>query len=404
MFASLTVLCLTVLVQPVAGPIQERESDAPRIWTVTLSAVIDGSGVFTFSEDSVTYAHKHWESPQYVMFNGKPWNDLNQSPAEWTRQRGNLDLPHAWIVRRDGRDVIAMEKTATGFNIYVSDSPNGGDSYSITIAIPLRAQRGRLGEQAKTRGETPAASSKPTMPCVAEPRPRFLAGSVLVMTFESDTFMSHDDKAYVADLSGFGNHGIVEGAKLVPGGQSGSALQFEGKASVILPTLATQLTQSLEQLSVSCWVAPSDLKRDAMMLDVGFFANASITLMRTNDRFRFSLGGNGCDSEVIQPKGWYHVVGVWNGTAQKIYVNGRLGGTVPNERLVLDTSSIAAGHGARLGTQAKSASREGRYFQGLIDEVAIFNRALSEDDVQMLFRIGSRNEPLAKTAPIRPGR
>jgi hypothetical protein len=269
----------------------------------------------------------------------------------------------------------------------------------MTIAIPRGEQPQLLAERAKPGRELPNAPSEPTMPRVAEPLPKFLEGVVLLMTFEPDTFKSQDGQANVADLSGSGNHGVVEGAKLVPSGKSGYALQFEGNASVVLPTLAARLTQNLKQLSMSCWLKPSDLRRDAMIFDVGFVANESVTLMRTNDRFRFLLGGKSCDSEVIQSGNWYHLVGVWDGATQRLSVNGRLGGVAPNERLVLDATSISAGHGARLGTQAKSASREGRYFQGSIDEVAVFNRALSEEDVQKLVELGSRGEPLAKVAP-----
>jgi hypothetical protein len=138
MFASFTAVCLAVLAQPVSTPVQEEEGGTPRLWTVTLAAEIDGSGVFTFTEESVSYAHKHWEPPTRVMFNEKPWDDLTKSPEAWTEQRGKLDLTHAWVAGRQGRDVIAMEKTATGFKVYVSDSPNGADAYSIIIAIPVR--------------------------------------------------------------------------------------------------------------------------------------------------------------------------------------------------------------------------------------------------------------------------
>ena len=84
MFASLAAVCLAALVQPVGSPMQTREGGTSPVWTVTLSAVVDGSGVFTFSEDSVTYTHRHWEPPKHVLFNGKPWENLRISPKEWT--------------------------------------------------------------------------------------------------------------------------------------------------------------------------------------------------------------------------------------------------------------------------------------------------------------------------------
>ena len=81
------------------------------MWTVTLSAVVDGSGVFTFSEDSVTYTHRHWEPPKHVLFNGKPWKNLRISPKEWTLQRGKLDLSFA--ARQDWAGFAQFEWSTT---------------------------------------------------------------------------------------------------------------------------------------------------------------------------------------------------------------------------------------------------------------------------------------------------
>lgn len=132
-----TVLCL-LGISYAPTPAQPIVADAaPQVWTFTLSAKIDGSGVFVFSDNELIYQHKHWEIPAQVLCNGQPWQDLGKSPDVWLALRGKLDLSHAWIVRRTGRDVVAMEKSKHGFNVYLADSPNGADHYSITIAIPL---------------------------------------------------------------------------------------------------------------------------------------------------------------------------------------------------------------------------------------------------------------------------
>lgn len=395
MFASLAAVCLAALVQPVGSPMQTREGGTSPVWTVTLSAVVDGSGVFTFSEDSVTYTHRHWEPPKHVLFNGKPWENLRISPKEWTLQRGKLDLSHAWLIRRQGRDVVALEKTATGFTVHVADSPNGADSYSLTIAIPLR-------EDARQEGQT---ASREALPGSGKrPHEQFRGGTILQMTFEPETFISKEEgHTQVADLSGLGNHAIIEGATPIAEGRVGAALQFDGKASLLIPTLWPHLSQDLRQLSVVFWVFPADVQGQSMIFDVGFHANNSITLQRINDRFRFNLPGSVCESASVQPKHWYHVVGVWNGTDQKLFVNGRLVATAASDQLTLNAASVSA-HAARIGAQAKSPSRAGRYFRGSIDEVAIFNRALSDEEIKRLFQLGSRGEPLVKPARTRSGR
>jgi|GEM_PF-1549519 len=133
----LTVFCL-VVASVAAYAVEPLGDNSARAWTITLTAVVDGSGVFHFSDDELKYQHKHWAKPANVQFNGQPWQDLSNSPEAWKTHRGKLDLTNAWVVRRQGRDTIAFEKTKGGFSVFMNDSPNGGDNYSITIAIPVQ--------------------------------------------------------------------------------------------------------------------------------------------------------------------------------------------------------------------------------------------------------------------------
>jgi hypothetical protein len=75
---------------------------------------------------------------------------------------------------------------------------------------------------------------------------------------------------------------------------------------------------------------------------------------------------------------WYHVAGVYNAAAGTLstYVNGVLDngvlvGTIPTSQL---NSSVNANIGRRTG---------GFYFNGLIDEVRIYNRPLSQSEIQI---------------------
>lgn len=105
---------------------------------VHLSAVVDGSGRFIFTKGALRYEHKHWGRPTQVRFDSEPWANLDQTPPSWSDYSHRLDLTKASIVKRKGRDVIALESTPDGFDLYVSDSPNSSATYEITIAIPRR--------------------------------------------------------------------------------------------------------------------------------------------------------------------------------------------------------------------------------------------------------------------------
>ncbi len=102
---------------------------------LTISGTIDGSDKFTFTQDGVKWTHLHWSEPDDMTFQGTPWNNPRKTPAKWA-DFAHLDLPHARIVRRQGRDVVALEPSTSGFTLYLADSPNGAGNYSVTIAIP----------------------------------------------------------------------------------------------------------------------------------------------------------------------------------------------------------------------------------------------------------------------------
>ncbi|PIR70372.1 MAG: hypothetical protein COU46_01865, partial [Candidatus Niyogibacteria bacterium CG10_big_fil_rev_8_21_14_0_10_42_19] len=82
---------------------------------------------------------------------------------------------------------------------------------------------------------------------------------------------------------------------------------------------------------------------------------------------------------------WYHVAGVYDASAQTldIYVNGALdngtlSGTVPS-------SQSNSGLNANIGRKPVNNS----YEDGLIDEVRIYNRALSQSEITELYRLGA---------------
>ena len=103
-----------------------------------ITANVDGSGRIIFTSDSVHYEHKHWSPPTDVTFDGESWSELDRTPSGWSDFSKGLDLSRARIVQRNGRDVIALEQTAGGFDLYLCDSPNGSADYEVTIAIPRR--------------------------------------------------------------------------------------------------------------------------------------------------------------------------------------------------------------------------------------------------------------------------
>lgn len=105
---------------------------------ITLTAIIDGSDRFVFAGENLWNEHLHWQGPREVMFNGKPWTDLATAPSEWAELARDLDLSQARIVTREGRDIIALEPTPDGFDLYFADTQMGSGKYTVTVSIPRR--------------------------------------------------------------------------------------------------------------------------------------------------------------------------------------------------------------------------------------------------------------------------
>jgi hypothetical protein len=235
---------------------------------------------------------------------------------------------------------------------------------------------------------------------------QLFAGVVLLMTFESDTITSKDGKLYVADLSEGGNDGIVEDATPIPLGRAGGAMQFSGAGSVLLPTLGNHLTSELKQFSLAVWIWQADADGNAMIFDVGGWAGSSITLYRNNGGLRFMLPGGlprgDCFLPGSQARTWYHLVCVWTGAEMGLYVNGQLAARVPGEGPSLSADAVSK-YPARLGALASGRDKQ-LYFRGIIDELAIFRRALSESEVQAIFQLGLQGQPLIKATRTRAER
>ena len=117
---------------------EQAASAQPKL--LRISATVDGSGRIVFTREMARYEHRQWSRPANVIFDGERWSQIDRPPAPWRDYADRLNLSKAWIVERKGRDVIALEHTPNGFDLYLCDSPNGSSEYTVTIAIPRREE------------------------------------------------------------------------------------------------------------------------------------------------------------------------------------------------------------------------------------------------------------------------
>jgi hypothetical protein len=191
-----------------------------------------------------------------------------------------------------------------------------------------------------------------------------------------------------ADSSGSGITGQIQGAKWTASGKYGSALSFDGNSSYVDLGSPAVLSQSTGSMTWTAWVYPAGTPPDDGQIVALSDDNSGWQLKTTPDTgprtfgIAISEGGSShtqrYSNTVISLNKWYHVAGVYNAGAQTldIYVNGILDdgvlvGIVPSSQVV---PAIDATIGMRSG---------GYYFNGVIDNLRIYNRALSASEIQL---------------------
>jgi len=181
----------------------------------------------------------------------------------------------------------------------------------------------------------------------------------------------------IRDASGQNNNGTASGTTWTTG-KFGSALVFNGtNAQVTIPNAASlQLTTGM---TLEAWVfpttAPTGWRAIVDMNVDGYYIMAS-----TDNGNRPGVGGTWTDGNknlfgtaVLPVNTWTHLAATFDSSTTRLYVNGvQVASQAQTAPLQITTATLQVGGDAYVGEN----------FAGLIDEVRIYNRALSAAEVQ----------------------
>jgi hypothetical protein len=240
---------------------------------------------------------------------------------------------------------------------------------------------------------------------------------ISLMTFLSDVYSAElKDAAGIwlfdegsgntaTDSSKNGNHGKI----IVPewtSGKFGKALQFNGDGTVV--NIPDSKSLDLEdEVTIVAWVnagAPKLAWPNIVSKGADVTPENYALFISTADKFlHFPMNPGGPRTFVNSPNGsfelgkWQHAAATYDGKSGKIYVNGkkvveetRSGKLVPNNMI------FRIGNGGAL--------EQAYWWYGVMDEVAIFNKALSEQEIKEIMENGVRIaiglgvEPMGKLA------
>ncbi len=195
------------------------------------------------------------------------------------------------------------------------------------------------------------------------------------------------------DVSGRGHNGKIIGDVVWVDGKFGMALEFPGTLTDYVEVESTPELEITDQITLMGWiqttVTPS---ADIVGKDDGSDRNYNIHVADSGKLF-LDGGGRAAmpGTTPIIDSNWHHVAGTWDGDTARIYINGVEEASTPYAGPI-NTSDVPV----KIGLRGNGEGVD-RVFTGIIDEVAIFNVGLSEEDVQNLM-----NNGLGQLAPVEP--
>ena len=206
---------------------------------------------------------------------------------------------------------------------------------------------------------------------------RYIPGMVSYWKFDEG---SGNTAADSADL----NPGALPTAPNTPTwttGQVNGALDFGGDDYVEVPLPTNPNLAITDEIAIEAWIKPADVSGYCTILSRYYTYGYYLRIW--NGQIAFFARGFSLSAAIIQADNWYHIAGTYDGTVQKIYVNGVLVRsapfTGPIQPPTVTPPLVIGAWGDNLGTHDL-------YFKGIIDEVAIYDRALTRTEIQQHYQ------------------
>lgn len=202
------------------------------------------------------------------------------------------------------------------------------------------------------------------------------------------------DGAEAADASGHHFAGHIQGAPhWAPGqGRIGGALDLDGTRSFVDCGDAVDFS-CRDRLTVSLWFKSRSARKGNQTLIAKGNDSWSLSTAGEKGHLVFALNGpetTGKDKhkmpwvtskEGVDDGQWHHVAGVYDGEHVSLYVDGALAGTVAaSGPLTLNSEPVWLGN---------NPAARGLFFNGWLDDVRLYARGLSEEEVKTLHHDGA---------------
>ncbi|MDQ0060164.1 LamG domain-containing protein [Paenibacillus harenae] len=211
---------------------------------------------------------------------------------------------------------------------------------------------------------------------------------MLRYSFDEDAADAGDAK----DASGHENEGLKTGGSLESDGKFGASYRLGGAGDYV--ELPTALLGGLEELTLSAWMKADDLRTWQRLFDFGNGQDRYLFLtpMSESGKVKVAIKNGGGEQIIhstteLELNSWTHIAFTWAGSTGVLYVNGRE--IARNDELSIKPSDMAGTTSYYIG---KSQYDVDPYLSGEIDEVRLYAKALTADEIADQLTSGMTDE------------
>lgn len=197
---------------------------------------------------------------------------------------------------------------------------------------------------------------------------------------------------YAYDRSGNNNHGTVTGALVVPSQNpaipASLAYKFNGSSDVISVANSSSVSNFGTAMTICFWIKSDALSALARVIHKENASPSAYTVYTfggTNPALQFGANGTGL---AVTTSTWNSFVGKWkfatlvyNGTNTQWFINGVKDGssTAFSSSIVTNTGALTIGN-----------ATSGANINGSLQEVSIFNKSLSTQEIRSIYNQSKR--------------
>jgi len=209
--------------------------------------------------------------------------------------------------------------------------------------------------------------------------------------------MNEGTGAYADDSSGNNNRGTLVSGPAWVDGKRGKALSFDYVNDYVEAADKASLRVGVPSFTFSAWLKPGNVSGCG-----DESAGAGCIVFNKENSYEWGISNNGkiqwairntspgwawANSGLTAPSGvWTHIVITYNGSNIITYKNG--GASTNSQSGSGNVDNTTYRNALRIGAR-NAPGAASSFFPGLIDDVRIYNRALSATEIQALYKSGA---------------